>query len=282
MSVIVPTRNSAATLEACLRSIAAQDWPDIETIVVDNGSTDATLEIARRLASQVLCEGAERSAQRNAGARRATGAPLLMLDADMVLQGPVLSACVAAMGGGADAIVVPEISVADGFWGRCRAFERDLYDGEPGLQAPRAFRPAAFRHVGGFDESLSAFEDWDLGLRLRAAGYALARLPGTEARIVHSEGAPTLSQYAWKKAYYRSYLPAYAARHPAAAAEQTSLLARARVLARHPRTLLAHPRLTAGLIALKATELLAMMVLRPRRERVYPGGGGPEPRSRDD
>ena len=46
VSVIVPTKNSQATLGACLHSIKAQTYPHIELIVVDNFSTDGTLALA--------------------------------------------------------------------------------------------------------------------------------------------------------------------------------------------------------------------------------------------
>src|ERR1700733_4303935 len=85
VSVVVTTRNSGQTLEACLRSIRRQAYEPTELVVVDNHSTDGTVEIARRYADHVATIGPERSAQRNHGATLASGALLLFIDADMVL-----------------------------------------------------------------------------------------------------------------------------------------------------------------------------------------------------
>lgn len=48
LSVLTVVRNGEATLEACIRSVAAQTYPNVEHIIVDGASTDATLEILRR------------------------------------------------------------------------------------------------------------------------------------------------------------------------------------------------------------------------------------------
>jgi glycosyltransferase involved in cell wall biosynthesis len=48
LSVLTVVRNGEATLEACIRSVAAQTYPDVEHIIVDGASTDGTLEILRR------------------------------------------------------------------------------------------------------------------------------------------------------------------------------------------------------------------------------------------
>ena len=53
VSVIIPTKNSARTIEACLRSVKYQDYKNIEIIVVDNFSTDGTQEIAKKYTEKV-------------------------------------------------------------------------------------------------------------------------------------------------------------------------------------------------------------------------------------
>ena len=62
VSVIVATLNSERTLGDCLRSIKAQTYPDIELLVVDNFSSDRTLEVAMQYADKVEQVGPERSA----------------------------------------------------------------------------------------------------------------------------------------------------------------------------------------------------------------------------
>jgi len=92
ISFVVPTRDSARTLDACLRSLRAQTHPDVEVIVVDNQSTDGTAEIARRHADQVVAWGPERSAQRNKGTACAAGDVVVFVDSDMVLEPHVAAA----------------------------------------------------------------------------------------------------------------------------------------------------------------------------------------------
>src|SRR5579863_174635 len=49
VSVLAPARNEAATIERCVRSLLAQEYPNIEILVLDDGSTDGTYDIVERL-----------------------------------------------------------------------------------------------------------------------------------------------------------------------------------------------------------------------------------------
>jgi glycosyltransferase involved in cell wall biosynthesis len=84
MSVVVCAYNAGDTLDECLRHACALDYPDLEIIVVDDGSTDDTAEIARRhpRARLVTIEHAGLSVARNAGLDAATGDLIAYLDAD--------------------------------------------------------------------------------------------------------------------------------------------------------------------------------------------------------
>ena len=84
-SVIIPAFNSAATLARAIESARAQSWPAHEIIVVDDGSTDATAEVARQFGETVRLiqqDNSGVSVARNAGAAAATGDWLAFLDAD--------------------------------------------------------------------------------------------------------------------------------------------------------------------------------------------------------
>src|SRR5438045_6135257 len=128
VSVIVPTSNSQRTLSACLASVRNQSHPTVELIVVDNRSSDRTVDLARKFADRVIEWGPERSAQRNKGARLARGEYFLFIDSDMILSSDVISECTAmSLTQLAPGVVIPEISVGDGFWAHCRQLERSLY-----------------------------------------------------------------------------------------------------------------------------------------------------------
>jgi SAM-dependent methyltransferase len=260
-AVVVPTRNSARTLEACLRSLRAQTMP-CAIVVVDNGSTDATLEIARRLADRVHAAGPERSAQRNIGASLVLSEVVGFVDSDMLVGPDVVARATRALEEGAGAVIVPERSFGVGFWAEVRAFERSFYVGSDSVEAARFFRRDVFEALGGFDETLPPGpEDWDLTRRTRAS-WPVARIDGW---IDHDEGHPTLPGLLRKKAYYAPGLKAYARKHGAAAA--TSL---DRPYLRRPWLIATKgPRIGAGLIVLKSGEAVAVLSrLRP------PGRGG--------
>jgi glycosyltransferase involved in cell wall biosynthesis len=252
VSVIVPTRNSGRTLEACLRSVRAQTYTLIEVVVCDNSSTDATRAIAERLADGTVVGGTERSAQRNYAASLATGAAFLFVDSDMILTAHVVAECVEAATEGADAVVIPEASFGHGFWARCKALERSCYVGDATIEAARFFTRMTFERAAGYDETLVAGEDWDLHQRVVAGGAIVAR---TSAQIWHDEGRLRLSQLAAKKYRYGQTLGAYIGKHPAVAKTQLRLIRPAFV--RHRSRLASHPLTTAGMIVMKASEAAA-------------------------
>lgn len=249
--VVVPTRDSAATLPACLLSVRAQRYPHA-CIVVDNFSADGTLEIAKSLATCTVQLGPERSAQRNFGARIFPAGIVGFIDSDMQLTSEVLEQVAVAVRAGGEAVVVPEVSVGTTFWARVKAFEKSFYAGCDNVEAARFFTTRRFQQLGGFDESLNAGEDWDLTLRARQAGCPVVRIT---ASIIHNEGALGYWQSCRKKAAYAKGLRAFARKHGASGVKQ----AMRRPYLERPWLLLRQPGLGLGLILLKSGELSAVL-----------------------
>ena len=257
VSVIVPTKNSAPTLEACLKSIKDQTYYPIELIVVDNHSSDATREIARRFTDKVYVQGPERSAQRNYGAGRASGRYLLMVDSDMELDADVVKACSDEMlrNSAVCGVVIPEESFGAGIWARCKRLERSFYIGVPWIEAARFFTKTTYEAVGGYDEALVSGEDWDLAKRVEKIGK-IARVGEV---IHHNEGHISLLGALRKKYYYAHYAKAYLARNP----EKSSLFAQAGPVQRYrlflaaPGKLFARPLLGVAMLVMKTAEFAA-------------------------
>jgi len=252
VSVVVPTRNAARTLAACLESIRAQTHEPLELVVVDNASTDGSEQLATRWADVVLRGGPERSAQRNRGAAESKGEFLLFIDSDMVLEPNVAAACVEIVTRGVDAVVIPEQSFGDGFWARCKTLERSCYLGDESIEAARFFRRSLFEAVGGYDEDLDAMEDWDLHERVRQAH---ARLGRADALIWHDEGRLRLGPLAAKKFEYGRSFSRYLAKHPRLAGRQVVPFRQAFV--RHRHRLAADPVTAAGMFVMKLSEGVA-------------------------
>lgn len=269
VSVVVPTRNSARTIEACLKSVRAQKYRPLELIVIDNASSDGTSEIARRYANLFETHGPERSAQRNRGARISSGTYLLFIDADMTLAPTVVEECVdIALSTGAPGIVIPETTLGYGFVAQCRAFERSFYVGDDSVEAARFFSRTAFEEVTGFDEALTGPEDWDLTARV-SRGRSLPRI---SSYISHDEGRLTLSEDLGKKKYYGASFLRYWRKRGRSSIGQGNLVFRPAFL-RNWRQFARHPVLGAGVLSLKSLESAAAMwgvaevMIRSRRER---------------
>jgi CelD/BcsL family acetyltransferase involved in cellulose biosynthesis/GT2 family glycosyltransferase len=251
VTVVVPTRNSGATLAACLNSLRQQTAP-CAVIVVDNQSTDDTVAIAHRYADRVVDAGPERSTQRNLGARLAATPFVGFIDSDMVVSPTVVEEALTVLQGGDGAVIVPEQAVGDGFWAQVGKFEKIFYVGSPSVEAARFFHREVIAAAGGFDESFTGGEDWDLHLRVGQI-TSVARIHGV---ISHDESSLRFLDRCAKKAYYAPGLRVFAHKHGSAALKSAVL---DRPYVRHPwRLVYPHPLLGAGLVALKSGELVAV------------------------
>jgi|GEM_PF-326724 len=198
VSVVVPTYNSSKFLERCLESVKNQSYQNIELIVVDNNSTDSTKEIARKYTEKVFNKGPERSAQVNFGVEQASGEFVYKVDSDFVLDKDVVLQCVEKASEGFEAVVVhnsPDTSVS---WiAKIRKFEVDMYKYDITHSSARFVRKEVYKKIGGFNEEITAGEDYDFQNKLNREGYKTGFI---DAEALHL-GEPT-SFWNHMKKYY--------------------------------------------------------------------------------
>ncbi len=113
VAVVIPTLNSARTLEACLLSLKRQTVRPHEVIIVDDvKTTDDTRAIAARMGARVIISPAGMAESRNLGFAEATSSYFLSIDSDMMLSPEVIAELVRVFDGHeADAVTIPEVGV---------------------------------------------------------------------------------------------------------------------------------------------------------------------------
>lgn len=200
VSVIIPTRNSEATVEKCLKSLMKQSYKNLEIIVVDNHSSDGTREIAMKYGARIYLKGSERGAQVNFGVEKSKGKYIYRVDSDFVLQPDViLEAVESCEDEGYGAILIHNTSDPTvSFWARVRKMERDSYLNDEVNVAARFWKKKVFESVGGFDFNIIAGDDYDLHNRLVRSGCKMGRINARETHI----GEPRTMVEILRKHYY--------------------------------------------------------------------------------
>jgi glycosyltransferase involved in cell wall biosynthesis len=180
VSIIVPVYNGEATINRCLESLLAQDYPKdrYEIIVVDNNSTDGTVGIVRQNPVSLLKEETQGpGAARNRGLADARGEIVALIDADCYAEAlwlkelvrPFRDPEVGGVGGAIES--VRNKTAVERFSQERRVVDHRLENVSfhPHLAtANAAFRKDLIDAVGGFDESFAkASEDVDLSWRIQ-------------------------------------------------------------------------------------------------------------------
>ncbi|HYC21078.1 MAG TPA: glycosyltransferase, partial [Candidatus Bathyarchaeia archaeon] len=191
ISVIVCAYNAERTMEPCLHSLQNLPYPNYEVIVVNDGSTDRTLEIARRYEGGRIRVIDQKnmglSAARNVGIAASRGEIVAFTDSDCVVDPDWLTylaykfqAGFVAVGGPnfpppEDSLVPSAVAVSPG--GPTHVLlNDDVAEHIPGCNM--AFRKSALEEINGFDALFSAAgDDVDLCWRLQNAGYAIGFSP---------------------------------------------------------------------------------------------------------
>jgi glycosyltransferase involved in cell wall biosynthesis len=186
VSVVIPVRNGEDHLAESIASVLAQSHEDLELVVVDDSSHDATHEIAQsfddpRLSIlSITSVGPGSSAPRNVGIAASTGSLIAVLDHDDVARPDRLAKQVERFAGdpslvllGGQALRTTEAGAALDVWrmptGK-RAVLRSLRWRCPFVHSTVMYRRSAFDAVGGYDEHAVLAQDHLLWLRLAAVG----------------------------------------------------------------------------------------------------------------
>ena len=209
LTAVIPTKNEGRNIRACVASFlpaVREGWAEV--IVVDNASDDDTAAQAAAMAPgvRVIQKGPERSAQRNEGWRQARGEFVFFADADMRVPEETLRELQTKMtDSGPDAFYVREVRVGKGWWTQNRNFERSFYDATC-IDALRVIRRSLLEKVGGYDETFTGPEDWDLDRKILQVTQNTAL---TDGHLLHDEQRLTFRRMLEKKAYYSGGFEAY-------------------------------------------------------------------------
>ena len=189
VSVIVPSFNHAPYLRECLDSVLSQDYPKIELVVVDDGSSDGSLDILRSYGPGIMLlqqRGGRQARARNLGVAAAKGSLLAFLDSDDRYLPGRISAAVAALRASPNVDVVwgdyrlvdPAGGViAQPRWAPAHAdFRRELIAGNPICNATVTLRRSVLAGIGGFDERVPRVCDGAAWYQLAARGHHFLHL----------------------------------------------------------------------------------------------------------
>ena len=184
VSIVTPSYNQAAYLEETMLSVLEQDYPRIEYIVVDDGSTDGSVEVIRRYADRLAWwtqqENAGQPAALNRGFAHTTGELLGFLNSDDTLLPGAVSAFVEAFGDDRELLLVygDARTRQDGREiGTLRARDWDPRElvrtgANPVPQQASMWRREAWELAGPFDEGSFFFFEYEFLVRLAVHGRA--------------------------------------------------------------------------------------------------------------
>ena len=188
VSVVVPAFNEESQIASCLESILESHYAVVEIIVVDDNSTDKTVEVASKYPVRIIRRGSrgERCVARNDGIQAAQGEIVAFVDADCTVDPDWLEILISDFTGerivGVGGVVLTKESA---LVAKYRSFiQKEPYSESnkpveasclPGGNS--CYRSEVLKDIGGFDPAFFRLECLDLGLRLRAKGYSLVGDP---------------------------------------------------------------------------------------------------------
>lgn len=215
ISIITPSFNQGPFLEATIRSVLDQEYPDLEYIIVDGGSADESVSIIGRHASRLAWWVSEKDGGQsdaiNKGLQRATGDVMAWLNSDDVY-------CPGALRRVADFFlahpecdaVVGDLEIISRHGVKLDlkkavpvTFRRNLYSGCAVPQPATFFTRRALQRTGLVDTSLHYQMDYEFFLRMQAKGVAFGLIREPLARFRLHGDSKTVAEY--RHAFWRDF-----------------------------------------------------------------------------
>jgi glycosyltransferase involved in cell wall biosynthesis len=189
VTVIIPAFNHVRFIDECVGSVLAQDHPKLEVIVVDDGSTDGTLERLQAYGERITLlqqRGGRQARARNLALRAARGELVAFLDSDDRYRPARIRLAVEAFRADPAADLVwgdyrridaDGAPIDEARWTpRCEDFRRELIAGNPICNATVTVRRAALDEIGGFDERVPRVCDGAAWYQMAARGRRFVHL----------------------------------------------------------------------------------------------------------
>ncbi len=217
-SIVIPAYNASATIGLVLAALTRQDFFDFEVILIDDASTDNTVELAAEFSTKLslnihrIEENLGRARARNFGVEKSSGEVVLLLDSDIETISNYVSSHLAlherqsrAVGVGALRYPPHLAKKALARYYSSRGGERlkpgEALPGKAFLSCLASFPRSLFDELGGFHAGFRIYggEDLELGLRFQKSGAALTYLPSAIGYHHHlrtlKEVVRTLAEY---------------------------------------------------------------------------------------
>ncbi len=215
ISIIIPNRNGATTLDQCLKAAHASRHGNFEVIVVDDSSGDNSIDVIQRYPCKLvrIRQHVGAAQARNEGARHSLGEILFFTDADCLLRHDTLTLAQAALAAAGPGVIVggsyTPVPYDQRFFSRFQSVFIHYFETRNAPTADYiathalAIEAEVFRRNGGFDEGIRPIlEDVEFSHRLRRCGCRLLMDPAIQVQHIFNFSLARSLRNAFVKSLY--------------------------------------------------------------------------------
>lgn len=214
VTIIIPVYNRAAVVPATLESVVAQTHRPLQVVLVDNYSTDNTLQVLETFKKEHPGEGFNveivreahhtAGAARNRGFEKATGEWVLFFDSDDLMKPGLVASYVDTINkyqkrgvtldliSARSTLVFPDGSQREAPFHKSDLFANHILHGQLATQR-YAVRREFFAQTDGWNINLPGWNDWELGMRLLLASPHVAYMSGRSQVIINHNGVDSIT-----------------------------------------------------------------------------------------